>query len=513
MKKLFSLLLIIAMIFAMGTTAFAANVTVDVEDDALLADHTFAAYQIFSGNWDLESGNLSNLVWGNGINSNEFITALKADSTIGTAFASSTDAASVADVLSTFANDSKEANTFAKVAHLNVNTANATIISTATTELDDGYYLIVDTTNVAGQDKVANASLLQVVGKDISIGLKTDKPSVEKKVMENVKWTDNAGYNDVADWSIGDTVPFKVTSKVPDMTYYNEYTMIFHDTMDAGFTLNSDSITVKIGNVTLVENTDYTLTQNGQSFDVAIENLKAISGISKDDAIVVDYTAVLNENAVIGLDGNVNVVYLEYSNEPNSDGIGDTSSSTGKTPEDKVIVFTYGTEITKIDGVDSSIVLEGAEFILKNADGTKYAKVENNMFKGWTDTEAEATTLITDANGVIIVRGLDDDTYLIEETKAPNGYNAIVGDKEIIISATTVNGDTWDGVASNALKSISNDTDNDGLAEVEIVNNKGAILPETGSTGTAVFITVGSIMVIAAVVFLVVRKRMSVYED
>lgn len=512
MKKVFSLILVIAMIFSLSITAFAADVTVSVNGE-IISDHTFSGYMILDGDYDAENQNLSNIQWGNGINSADFLAALKADTEIGSYFAACTDASSVAEVISSFSSDSTEIRTFSKIACANVNTANTVVISTSTTSLENGYYLVVDTTEVQGQDKAANASILQVVGENVDINLKTDKPFVEKKVMENVKWTNNGGYNDVADWNIGDNVPFRVTSKVPDMTYYDEYTMIFHDTLDAGFTLNSDSITVKIGNVNLVKDTDYTVTQDGQSFDVQIINLKNIAGITAGNAITVDYTALLNTNAVIGLDGNENVVYLEYSNVPDSTGTGSSANLTGKTPEDKVIVFTYGTEITKVDGADASITLKGAEFILKNADGTKYAIVTNGLFTEWTTDKNAATCLITDENGVVVVKGLDDGTYLIEEIAAPAGYNAIVGDKTIVIEATTANGDAWDGVASSALINIANDADLDALVDVQVINNKGAVLPETGSFGTALFITVGSVMVLGAVVILVVRKKMSVYED
>lgn len=512
MKKVFSLILVIAMIFSLSITAFAADVTVSVNGD-LISDHTFSGYMIFSGDYDSSNQNLSNIQWGNGINSADFLAALKADAEVGSYFADCADANGVAEVISSFTSDSAEIRTFSKIACANVNTANAVAVSTATTRLENGYYLIVDTTDVEGQDKAANASLLQIVGENVEINLKTDKPFVVKKVMENVKWTENGGYNDVADWNIGDNVPFRVTSAVPDMTYYDEYTMIFHDTLDDGFTLNSDSITVKIGNTTLVKDTDYTVTVNGQSFDVQITNLKNITGITEGNAITVDYTAVLNNNAVIGLDGNENVVYLEYSNAPDSIGSGSSTSLTGKTPEDKVIVFTYGTEITKVDGADISVTLKGAEFILKNSDGTKFAIVENGLFAGWTADETAATYLTTDDNGVVVVKGLDDGTYLIEEVTAPAGYNAIVGDKTIVIEATTENGDSWDGVASSALIKILNDADSDALVDLQVINNKGAVLPETGSFGTKLFITIGSVMILAAVVILVVRKKMSVYED
>lgn len=512
MKKVFSLCIVLVMLFSFGLTAYAANVTVNVNGE-LISAHTFNGYLILSGSYDAENDNLSDIAWGNGINGEDFLAALKADTEIGSYFAACQDATSVAEVLSSFANDSAEIRAFAKIAYANVNEENAVAISSATTTLDYGYYLIADSTNVQGQDDAANALILQVAGDDITINLKTDKPYVEKKVMENIKWTENGGYNDVADWNIGDNVPFRVYSSVPDMTYYDEYVMIFHDTLDDGFTLNVDTITVKIGEVTLALDTDYTVVQNGQSFDVKIIDLKSIDGIATGDQIIVDYTAVLNVEAIIGLDGNENVVYLEYSNVPDSMGSTGTTSETGKTPEDKVIVFTYGTEITKVDGADTKVTLKGAEFILKNSDGTKYAIVENNLFAGWTEDESQATRLVSDDNGVIIVKGLDDNTYLLEEVAAPAGYNAILGDTVITVSATTANGDDWDGIASNALTLITGDTDSDALVEIQVINNKGAVLPETGGVGTVIFITVGMIIAIAAVVFMVTRKKMSIYED
>ncbi|MBR5786124.1 MAG: isopeptide-forming domain-containing fimbrial protein [Clostridia bacterium] len=511
MKKVFSLFVVLTVVFSLCISSFAADVTVNVVGG--LTDHSFSGYMILSGDYDSVSQSLSNVEWGAGIKSADFLSALKADSQIGSYFTDCEDAAAVAEEISSFSDNSAEARAFAKIAYANINTANFVVISSATTNLDNGYYLVVDSTDVQGQDKAANASLLQVVGDNIDINLKTDKPFVEKKVMENIKWEDNDGYNDVADWNIGDDVPFRVISNVPDFTYYDEYTMIFHDTLDAGFTLNLNSISVKIGDITLVEDVDYTVSQDGQGFDVQIIDLKVISGIEIGDAIVVDYTALLNTDAVIGLEGNENVVYLEYSNFPDSAGNTGNTSLTGNTPEDKVIVFTYGTEITKVDGADDSITLKGAEFVLKNSDGSQYAIVENGLFAGWTTDKAKATKLITGDDGMIVVKGLDDSTYLLEEVAAPAGYNAIIGDKAITIKATTENGDSWDGVPSNALKGVAGDADADALVEVQVVNNKGAVLPETGGTGTVIFITVGFILAMIAVVFLVTRKKMSVYED
>lgn len=361
---------------------------------------------------------------------------------------------------------------------------------------------------------------------NINITAKTDAPSVEKKVLENVKYNQNGGYgnqyNDVADYNMGDAVPFKLIGTVPDMSNYKTYKYIFHDTMSAGLTLNENSIKVYVSSdkagTDKVEITGWNKAVNGQSFTVSFKDLKSVASVSAGKFILVEYTATLNQNAIVGLDGNPNEVYLEYSNKPDHSGTGETEN-TGKTPEDKVIVFTYELDTTKVDGQDNSIKLEGAEFKLHNAAG-KWAIVNaDSKVTGWADTEADGTTLTSDANGLFKVIGLDDGTYYLKETKAPAGYNLLANEIPVVIKATTSNGQTWtNGVASDALTKLEVTADNKagtgdtstGIAGITIANNKGSVLPETGGMGTTIFYVVGTILVLGAAVVMITRKRMSV---
>lgn len=518
MKKIVSVLLTMVMVFAMTMVASAATVT--VPSDGILKDHTFTAYQVFSGRE--EGGILSDVQWGSGINSDAFLAALKADTTYGSLFSDCTDAAAVAKVLGDNNTNTALANAVAELAYAN-KTGSGTALTSGENELADGYYLIVDTTENVAAGSAYNTALLQVVG-DINITVKTDAPTVEKKVLEDDKYNQDGGYgqgyNDVADYNMGDAVSFHLIGSVPDMSRYDTYKYIFHDTLSAGLTLNEDSIKVYVASdkagTDKTEITGWTKAVNGQSFTVSFADLKTVSGVSQGKYIIVEYTATLNQNAVVGLDGNPNTVYLEYSNKPDQSGEGDTDN-TGNTPEDKVIVFTYELDTTKVDGQDNTKKLEGAEFKLHNADN-KWAIVNNDgKVTGWADTEEGGSTLTSDANGLFKVIGLDDGTYYLKETKAPTGYNLLSSEITVVITATTTNGQTWtDGQASSALTKLEVTADgtagtgdtSTGIAGITVANNKGSTLPETGGMGTTIFYVLGSILVLGAAVLLITRKRM-----
>ncbi len=142
---------------------------------------------------------------------------------------------------------------------------------------------------------------------------------------------------------------------------------MFHDTLSNGLTLDRDSFKV------YKNDSDEVLNQNqyevnityDKHFTVTIKDVKVLGDdVSK---VRVEYTATLNENAVIGSAGNPNKMYMEFSNNPNSTQGG----SKGQTPEDKVIVFTYKTVINKINSEKKP--LKGAAFKLEKVfkDGTK----------------------------------------------------------------------------------------------------------------------------------------------
>ena len=522
-----SLLLALVMVMSLVATAFAANVTLPA--DAILAGHTFTAYQIFTGNE--VSGVLFDIEWGTGINSAAFLTALQTDTTHGSLFTGCATAADVAEVLGANNTDTALANQFAKLAENNKK-GTGTVLTSGENTLADGYYLIVDATENVGQGGAYNAALLQVVG-DITVAVKTDAPTVEKKVLEDDKrQTDDGygtGYNDVADYNMGEAVPFHLIGTVPDMSRYDTYRYIFHDTLSAGLTppaatgisvyLSADKA---VGGDTDITSS-FSVTVNGQNITVSSDNIKTITNIAQGMYIIVEYSATLNQNAVIGLDGNPNTVYLEYSNKPDQSGAG---GNTGRTPDDQVIVFTYELDVTKVDGRQTETKLKHAKFVLLNADATKVAKITNGKFDGWLSIPAagwnpDSVLTSAETTGLFSIAGLDDGTYKLREIEAPAGYNLLAEDITVVITATTKNGQDWtDGVASHALTGLAVTADgvsgtgdiSTGIAAITIANNSGSILPETGGIGTTIFYILGSVLVLAAVVLLVTKKRMGRVE-
>lgn len=532
--------------FAGASTAMAVdgntvNVTVPGADSNLNG-HAYTAYQILSGTQAASGGALGDAAWGSGIKSDDFLQALQADTTISSYFTGVTDAKGFAEALSNTANfphDGANTRLVAKIAMKNTKGA-GTALTAPTTQLATGYYLIVDST--ANGQTVYNPAVLAITS-DITITDKTDVPTLEKKVQENKKSVTGEygnGFNDVADYNIGDEVPFHLIGSVPDMSQYETYTYKFTDTFDKGFDA------VDTSNVKVYLSNDKKLDLSGESKDsditsyfsgtngsiqytpateaqgetagtkatltVSTKDLKKAATYSKSQPqyVIVSYTAKLNAKAEIGLPGNVNEAYLTYSNKPDQSGTG--NNNTNDTPHDKVIVFTYGLDVTKVDSKDGNTKLKDAEFKLKNSDG-KWATITDGKVTGWADTELQGSVLKSDESGKFKVEGLDDGGYTLKETKAPAGYNLPADGFSVTLTATTANGQTWDGIAVTALTGLAvkvdqtNGTGNvdTGLGAITIKNTQGSSLPSTGGMGTvllyvagiAVFVLAGATLVMA----------------
>ncbi|HIY17445.1 MAG TPA: LPXTG cell wall anchor domain-containing protein, partial [Candidatus Intestinimonas stercorigallinarum] len=248
------------------------------------------------------------------------------------------------------------------------------------------------------------------------------------------------------------------------------------------------------------------------------DHIWAKSGMS--GKVIVNYNAIVNKFAVVGGVGNPNEVDLEFSNNPNTD-------STGETPKDIVTSFTYQLNVTKVDGKDENVKLEGARFALyrlvADPDGgqkKEYVKIDaDNKVSGWQETLPTNGNIVTDVNGRMSVIGLDAGTYYLTECVAPDGYNLLDADVQITITAEyskdgktieklTVTVD--DGEPTNG---TTEDGEFTGELEVTVKNFSGVELPGTGGIGTTIFYTLGGLLAVGAAVFLVTKKRMSGVEE
>ena len=297
----------------------------------------------------------------------------------------------------------------------------------------------------------------------------------------------NHQLGDKNDADIGQTVNFRstVTAQAGAQNY------IFHDQMSAGLTFDGvGSVKVTL-NGTAVNMANYTIktTELGDGCTFHVVFTQAFcDALKANDSIVISYTATVNNQAVIGGDGNDNESKLTYG----ENGQFTTAPGQTKTYTWKFGVFKYelkdGNETARPD----------AKFVLyKNEEGKKlYAQAdENDKITGWTDDETKATGFISPADGKFTISGLDSDTYYLEEIEAPAGYNVL---KEPVV--VTIN---------NEGKVNVSEENPHGIDEVKVLNQTGAELPSTGGAGTTVFYAVGSALVLAAVVLLVTRKRMS----
>ena len=538
---------LMAVSMAAGTSAMSVSAAAATSYTLTITDartgHEYNAYQVFDGDVSAEATkSMTNVIWGNGVNGENLLTALKADANIGSTFAACNSAQ---DVYNALAEHTELVDAFAKVVSANLNETNAAASTTATggyefTNLDGGYYFVKDKT--VPEADAYSKYMLKVV-KNTTVSVKADQPKVEKKVYEEDYTGDEygTGYNDVADHFIGESVPFKLIGTLPSaeqFAAYDSYYYEFKDTLDAGFKAPAaGDFTVKIGDTVVTDN-----------FDIVIGNVPGANGktatsisikpkgndikkIMTDNSIdfstatpkvTVDYKAVLDDDAVIGLDGNENKVDLKFSNNPNATG--DGTNNTGKTPEDKVIVFTYEFDTLKVDSADDTKKLQGAEFTLQDKASGKYAKVVNGIFQGWVDA-AEASTLTTDENGLITIKGMEGGTYIVKETKAPTDYNLPSAPFEITLKATKFMSQDWNSTADKALGELNGTikggtdtnsytaTDNAKIsvngytATLTIKNTKGAELPETGGIGTKLFYVGGGALVLASAVILISKKR------
>ena len=508
LKKSLALLLALMLALALGTTAFADAETYTITINNKATGHTYEAYQIFAGDLSTnENGDkvLSNITWGSGI-TDAGKTALG-------------DAADKAETITT----SEQAAAFAKeVAGYLQNPSSSTEGNGVYTisGLAAGYYLVKDKDNTLDKaDDFYTAYIMQVVG-DVEASPKGDKPELKKEIYHNEKDT----WEVVGDNQIGDTVEFRTITTIPDTTGYTEYDYIIHDTMSAGLTSNVKSaadVTVKVNDTNVLDAAYYTVTANGNSFDLKIDVLTAIKDgkMKSDDKLYTYYSGVLNKDAKVYDEGKQdNEAYLEYSNNPND------NTGKGQTEKVKVYDWTFKMTVNKIN--EEKETLNGAKFVLSKTGTLKVAdmKCDDNGEPTVTDnliglvkvsdgvyriaTEDDTAVVYAMDAGSPVIKGLDDATdYYLYETKAPAGYNLLDAPVQFKITADY----TTDGSAllANYPTVKVGDAEASTTLSINVINKEGSTLPSTGGMGTTLFYIIGGLLVVGAGVALVTKKRMN----
>ena len=486
-KKFASLLLALVMVFALATTAFAAgtnSITVKnaVKDqeyklykmlDLVVNDaHTAYSYTVNSDWADFFKAAGETTPAGEGL------TYVNIDAQGYVTWKENADVAA-------FAKDAEEFATGLTALKTNKASADGDITFS---DLEAGYYLVTST-----------------LGTKATVGTTPGNPNPEIReknaVPENVKTVEedsNGNYGDKNDADIGQTVNFKSTiTAQPGAENY-----VFHDKMSDGLTYTG--VTGITLNGTAVDASNYTVTApavDGDTFDVTFtqafcDTLKA------NDKIVISYTATLNENAVIAGAGNPNTSKLSYGDKGD-----ETHTPSGTTPPSTTTTYTWDVDVFKYAKTgETETALAGATFTLsKNSNGSdpialvRLKDNDNNDTNTYrvakTGETGTVTEITTDTTGKFTIQGLDADTYYLTETTAPAGYNKLSAPVTITIGAN--------GVVNGTTEAPQ------GVDEVKILNQSGTELPSTGGMGTTIFYVLGSVLVLAAVVLLVTKKRMS----
>ena len=463
-RRILALITVLALVLAMGTTAFAATITVD----AVKKGEEYSVYKVLdytAASTDEDAANEAFSYFLSKADYEAKITIGGVEKTrgewlisVGFQFAASADGSQYV-VTNSASLTGKGAELAEKItaivpALIHVDTATATDDEDVSfTGLATGYYFVTSS--------MGSLCSLQTYDDEALVVEKNTVPTVDKTQSASA----NGTYAETAlDVAIGDVVYYKAV--VTDGAGTNE-DIVLTDTMTDGLTLNAASITIKNGE-TPVAADNYTLTTTDHGF---VLTLKAsyVATLAENAVVTITYNATVNSAAVIdNASANGNFIKIEYSKQSMTDNT--------------IYVITYDFLLKKTDGTKA---LAGAEFNLYTAEtgGTPITFTKDTTGY-YVSATGNAKIEAGDGTGVNI-RGLEPGTYYLEDTVAPDGYNKLAARQPVVITAGAT-----------------------AAVEVEVENQAGTVLPSTGGMGTTIFYVLGGLMVLGALVVLVTNKRM-----
>ena len=546
-RKIMALAIAMVMMLSMSIAAFADSTVPTSQtianDSAANADgkytisvastdtHAYTVYQILTGTLTAGESKLGNPQWG--------ADAKKTGNTGVDAFITSITASGLTNV---------QIDDLVKAELKSDATGRGTVSAASPLDVEPGYYLIVDTTASLADGDAKSLNIVAVFN-DIQITPKKGTVESEKHVddQNDSDSTDYSELKDSADYDIGDSIPYTLTMTLPaDYANYKQYKIVFTDDMSAGLTYNgdakiyygaADTTGTDIGAAFAVDTSAtsaYSTPSAGTVYKYTIADLKASTATEAQKALVagdvikIEYTATLNNAAVIGAAGNPNKYKVDFSSNPNQEAGG--TPDTNDTPWDTNIVFTYKTVFNKVDQAEDP--LTGADFTLyKFIEDENGTDTYNNKKGTWTDvttlgdgtnkpskaiasyTKGEGESAKTAANAKFTFSGIDAGVYKLVESTTPATYNTI---EDQIFTITATHQLEADDPTLTALTGTDGaefrmtPNTSDGSLTADIKNEQGAELPSTGGIGTTMFYIVGAIMVIGAGVVLISRRRMNV---
>ena len=490
-KKIVALVIAVAMVLAMGVSVFAAEHTVSAPTDR--ANHTYEIYQVFTGTVDGDQ--LTNLKYG-----------VNAVGTTNSAV-SQADMAAL-DALGDMAGKTDQEKITALSPYVNFDSTPIATVgkgANASASLPEGYYVIKDTDDSLEDPDTYTLYIFKVLNADVTIDPKDSTTESHKNIGETVD-----ANNKITDTDIGKSVPYVLTVKLPsNYADYKDFYLNFVDDMSKGLTLDTDSVKIHYGasdttgtaiSFSAVAGTSY---EGGQKYEYKIADLKTVEaarGLGADDIVWVTYTATVNSDAVIGEAGNPNKFHVDYSNNPNKTGDGNTNS----TPDETNIVLTFKTVFNKVDPEGNA--LTGADFTLEKKVGDNWVDVTT-----LSDGNINPTKTGSTSGSEFSFTGLGQGDYRLTETAIPEGYNEMSPNPvEFTVSATySIQGDTAtiSALTGGTALEFTSDT-SAGSLTADIENQSGAELPTTGGMGTTIFYIVGAILVIGGGILLISKRRM-----